>query len=325
MNNAAHSSHDDLHDHEGLAFDMQRLLDSASPTSRLVDSVAPVPRLFGRRQVILGFAGGTGALALLAACGSDSTTTNSTTTISTTPNSVAESTQATIDTTATTQGSTAETVSTAAAVTETSPGAEIPDETAGPYPGDGTNGPNALADSGVVRNDIRTSFGSLSGTAEGIATTVSLTVVEADTGAPLPGAAVYLWHCDREGKYSMYDIESENYLRGVQVADDTGLITFTSIFPGCYAGRWPHAHFEVYSSLDEATVGTQAIKTSQMAYPEAACNEAYATSGYETSVQNLTRSTLASDNVFRDGVDDQMATITGSPEGGFVASLLVRV
>ena len=43
---------------------------------------------------------------------------------------------------------------------------EIPEETAGPYPGDGSNGPNVLAESGVVRSDITTSFGDASGVAE---------------------------------------------------------------------------------------------------------------------------------------------------------------
>ena len=41
-------------------------------------------------------------------------------------------------------------------------------------------------------------------------------------------------------------VEDQNYLRGVQVADADGVVTFTSIFPACYAGRWPHIHFEVY-------------------------------------------------------------------------------
>lgn len=58
---------------------------------------------------------------------------------------------------------------------------------------------------------------------------------------------------------------------------------------------------------------------------EAACVEADATAGYENSVQNLTRSSLASDNVFGDGADDQIATVSGSPDDGDTASLLVRV
>ena len=131
--------------------------------------------------------------------------------------------------------------------------AEIPEETAGPFPGDGSNGPNVLTESGIVRSDIRSSFGSASGVAEGVPLTLELTVVEADTGEPLAGAAVYLWHCDRNGDYSMYSqaAANENYLRGVQEADTAGLVTFTSIFPAAYSGRWPHIHFEVYPSLAE--------------------------------------------------------------------------
>ena len=130
----------------------------------------------------------------------------------------------------------------------------VPEETAGPFPGDGSNGPNVLTESGVVRSDIRSSFGSSTTVAEGVPLAIELTVQDAEC-APLAGAAVYLWHCDRDGNYSMYSeaAADENYLRGVQEADDTGLVTFTSIFPACYPGRWPHIHFEVYPSLELAT------------------------------------------------------------------------
>ena len=304
---------DDHHEDEGLAADLPLLL--RRPDQMSVEPERP-RESFGRRR-FLQFAGGAGAVTLLAACGSSSSTATST---PATSNTAATSTPATSNTAATSTATATATDSTTAAA-----GAEIPDETAGPYPGDGTNGPNALTESGVVRQDIRAGFGSSTGVAEGIPSTVILTVVEADTGAPLPGAAVYLWHCDRDGRYSLYDIPDENYLRGVQTADDGGVITFTSIFPGCYAGRWPHAHFEVYSSLDEATVGTQAIKTSQLAYPETACNEAYATSGYETSVRNIAQTTLDGDNVFSDGYDDQLGAVSGSPNEGYTVSLVVRV
>ena len=91
-----------------------------------------------------------------------------------------------------------------------------PEETAGPYPGDGSNGPDVLNQSEVVRGDIRSSFGSFSGTAAGIPLTVKLRVVDLTNGAsPLANAAVYLWHCDRDGKYSLYTIQNQNYLRGV--------------------------------------------------------------------------------------------------------------
>jgi protocatechuate 3,4-dioxygenase beta subunit len=196
-------------------------------------------------------------------------------------------------------------------------GVEIPTETAGPFPADGSNGPNALEASGVVRRDITSSFGTGSGKAEGVPLTVTLTLLDNANGCvPLAGAAVYAWHCDREGRYSLYDrgLANENYLRGVQEADANGQVTFTSVFPGAYSGRWPHIHFEVFESMDNATAAGQVLAVSQIALTKAACDDVYATSGYEASVRNMTRTTLQSDNVFRnDGGIYQLATMTSSP------------
>ena len=202
---------------------------------------------------------------------------------------------------------------------------EIDQETAGPYPGDGSNGPNVLTQSGVVRSDIRSSFGTMSGTAEGVGLTIALTVTAAAGGAPLPGAAVYLWHCDRDGAYSLYDVPEQNYLRGVQQADAAGRVTFTSIFPAAYSGRWPHIHFEVYPDLASATSSDRAVTTSQLALPQAVCDQVYALDGYESSVENMAETSLASDNVFRDGADAQLAAMTGSVAGELTAALTVPV
>ncbi|MDO8251972.1 MAG: intradiol ring-cleavage dioxygenase, partial [Rhodoferax sp.] len=139
--------------------------------------------------------------------------------------------------------------------------AVIPSETAGPYPGDGSNSngsgiANALTLSGIVRSDIRSSIAGSSTTAPGVPLTVTLKLVNTGAScAALSGYAIYLWHCNRDGGYSMYSsgITAENYLRGVQVTDSNGEVTFTTIFPGCYSGRWPHIHFEVYASLAAAT------------------------------------------------------------------------
>ncbi|WP_243060798.1 intradiol ring-cleavage dioxygenase [Nocardioides sp. SR21] len=206
---------------------------------------------------------------------------------------------------------------------------EIPEETAGPYPGDGSNGVNVLAESGVVRSDLTTSFGSASGVAEGVPVTIRLKVLDlnGDDATAMAGAAVYLWHCDREGRYSMYDqeIADENYLRGVQETDADGRVEFTSIFPACYDGRWPHMHFEVYRSLDDATSYTNKLRTSQLALPQDVCETVYATEGYDTSVDNLARVSLDSDNVFADGHSLQMAAVTGSVDSGYTISLNVPV
>jgi len=205
---------------------------------------------------------------------------------------------------------------------------EVPDETGGPYPGDGSNGPNVLDDSGIVRRDIRSSFGTSTTTAQGVPLTIALTVRDASTGDVVPGAAVYVWHCDRSGGYSLYGrgIEDENYLRGVQAVDASGTVTFTSIFPACYAGRWPHVHFEVYGDLDTAVASGPIVKTSQIALPKEACEAVYATSGYEQSVRNLSQVSLAGDNVFGDdGGIHQVATMSGDVTSGYVAALTIGV
>ncbi len=206
---------------------------------------------------------------------------------------------------------------------------EIPTETAGPFPGDGSNGPNVLNQSGIVRSDITSSFGSASGVAKGVPLTINLSIVEvARSCAALASAAVYVWHCDREGRYSLYSRTAvdQTYLRGVQQADGSGRVTFQTIFPAAYQGRWPHIHFEVYPSLAAATSGGDSLALSQLALPGEACKEVYATSGYETSVRNLAQTSLARDGVFRDdGGVRQLATVTGSVGGGLVANLTVPV
>ncbi|MFW6775484.1 3,4-dioxygenase subunit beta [Nocardioides sp. CPCC 205120] len=207
---------------------------------------------------------------------------------------------------------------------------DIPEETNGPYPADGSNGVNVLTASGIVRRDITTSFGDASGVAEGVPLTIELKVYDnaADGITPYEGAAVYLWHCDRDGAYSLYSsgIEGENYLRGVQVAQADGSLSFTSIFPATYPGRWPHLHFEVYPSVDDATSASGKLRTSQIAFPQDVCDEVYGTTqGYDASVGNLAQVSLDSDNVFSDGHSLQMATLTGSVAEGYVLRLNVPV
>jgi len=204
----------------------------------------------------------------------------------------------------------------------------IPEETAGPFPGDGSNGPDVLSQTGVVRKDIRKSFGSSTTVAEGIPLSISLALQDAEDCAPLAGAAVYVWHCDRDGDYSLYSqaAANENYLRGVQAAGDDGVVTFDSIFPACYQGRWPHIHFEVYPSLETATDEANKIAVSQIALPKDVCDAVYATAGYEQSVRNLSSLSLQTDMVFADdGGVRQLGAMTGDVASGYGVSLTVPV
>lgn len=236
-------------------------------------------------------------------------------------------------------GDTSTTTSSSTDSTNTSTGtssgtcAVIPEETGGPYPGDGTNSNasgivNVLTMSGIVRPDIRSSINGASGTALGIPLTIKLKINNAKNScASAAGFAVYLWHCDRDGNYSLYSsgITNQNYLRGVQEADASGEMSFTTIVPGCYSGRIPHVHFEVYPSLAKSTSAQNRVKTSQFTFPMSMLNEAYTNSGYSTSVRNLAQISYATDNVFSDGTSLQMVSVTGNATDGYVATLTVNV
>ncbi|KEP72384.1 3,4-dioxygenase subunit beta, partial [Microbacterium sp. SUBG005] len=129
--------------------------------------------------------------------------------------------------------------------------------------------------------------------AAGVPMTLTLTIFDTANGdVPFAGAAVYVWHCDTEGNYSMYSsgIENETYLRGVQVVGDDGVVSFTSIFPGCYDGRWPHIHFEVYPTVDAITDASNAIATSGRPAAGQPRETVYAdASMYPSSASNLSR------------------------------------
>jgi protocatechuate 3,4-dioxygenase beta subunit len=290
--------HDDQHDHphdHSLAADLAAMLNLNRD----------------RRQTLRWLLAGASALPIIGCGGgsSDAATTATTTTPATT------------------------TTTTPTTTTPTGSCSVIPEETGGPYPADGTNTNasgivNVLTQSGVVRSDIRSSFNGASGTAAGVPLTIKLQLVNVNGScATLEGFAVYLWHCDRDGNYSLYSsgVTTENYLRGVQVSDSTGNLSFTSIYPGCYSGRVPHVHFEVYRTLTAATSASNRIKTSQFAFPDASSNAVYATTGYSASVRNMAQISLATDNVFSDGYSLQLASVTGNVTDGYVATLTVGV
>ena len=204
---------------------------------------------------------------------------------------------------------------------------KVPSETLGPFPADGTNGPDVLLQSGIVRSDIRPSFGNFHGVAAGIPLRYEITILDSVSCAPFAGAALYVWQCDKDGLYTMYSSGklNENYLRGVQVADSTGTVAFQAVFPGCYPGRWPHLHFEVHNTLAQATSSATPRLTSQLALPAAACSAVYATSAYAASAAPYRGVSLATDGVFRDGYSKQLATVTGNTTTGYTAKLTISV
>jgi protocatechuate 3,4-dioxygenase beta subunit len=305
---------DDLH--RGLAFDLGSMVS---------------------RRTVLATALGAGAAALLAACsGDDDAVSSSTTDASTSPTTTTEATTTPADSRPGSGGAPPGGSSpggppsvggdTAGGTTTTNSDSgvsAVPEETAGPYPGDGSNGVNALTETGVVRRDITSSFGSASGTADGVPMTLQMTIIDVSTQQPLEGAAVYVWHCDAEGRYSLYSdgVTEENYLRGVQIADADGAVTFTSIYPACYSGRWPHIHYEVYPSEASITDADNKIATSQLALPDDANQAVYGDARYPGSAADYGRVSLESDNVFSDGTTNEEPAVTGDVTAGYTLTI----
>jgi len=287
----------------------------------MAEDLPRIEALMARRRALKWFAGA-GTAALVAGCGgSDGSSSDVAVVSGSTPTPTATATP---------------TPTATATPTPTATGACIadPTETAGPYPGDGTNTSsgstsNVLTVSGIVRSDIRPSFISSTTVATGVLVTITLTVVNVNaTCAPLAGYAVYLWHADREGHYSLYSAPTESYLRGVQVTDANGQVTFTTIFPPAYDGRWPHYHFEVFSSLSNALGGKYAVLTSQLCMPEALCNTIFAdTTTYPSAKSIFSKVSLSTDNVFGDNTAAQIAqqtpTFTGNVSAGYTATALI--
>lgn len=297
-----------MHDHDTIEHDHGH---------RMADDLPRLRALLERRRALKWFAGA-GTAAIVAGCGgsdSDTVTTAATTASATaTPTSLPTPTP---------------TSGTAGCLAD-------PAETAGPYPGDGTNTAsgstsNVLTVSGIVRSDIRASFISSTTIAGGVKVVLTLTLVNVNAAcAPLADYAIYLWHCDRSGNYSLYTARTESYLRGVQVTDAAGQVTFTTIFPGCYDGRWPHIHFEVFSSLSNALSGRYAVLTSQLAMPAPTCTTVYAdTTTYPLSSSNFVRVSLSSDNVFGDNSAAQIAqqtpVFTGNSTAGYTAAATIGI
>jgi protocatechuate 3,4-dioxygenase beta subunit len=195
--------------------------------------------------------------------------------------------------------------------------AVIPSETQGPFPLLAI-----LSNSAMVRQDITESK-------TGVPLTLTLTLEDVNNAcAPIAGAAVYIWHCDKDGEYSGYSSNTngnhlgETFLRGIQLSDANGQVTFTTIFPGWYAGRITHIHLQVYLNDNLAVTATA---TSQLAFPQTVTAAVYASSLYAARGQNTSVTSFAADNVFSDGTTYQMASVSGSVASGLVASLNVGI
>ncbi|GGC89619.1 cadherin-like beta sandwich domain-containing protein [Undibacterium terreum] len=192
----------------------------------------------------------------------------------------------------------------------------IPQETEGPYPLLAI-----LSNSAIMRKDIRESK-------TGLPLTLNLTLTNVNQlCAPITNAAVYIWHCDKDGGYSGYSSQQngnhqgETYLRGIQITDANGQVSFTTVYPGWYAGRVTHIHAQVYINDNLSVTATA---TTQFAFSETINTAVYNTALY-THGQNTSVPTNASDQVFSDGYSTQLLSLSGDTANGYVASLTMSI
>ena len=252
-----------------------------------------VDRRLTRRQA-LNAIGTVGLGAFLAACVSNSTSTtiagSSTTSTTSSP------------TTTVTVASTGTTAITAIDCVL------VPEMTEGPY----------YLDLDLVRSDITEDRA-------GAPLALSIVVASMEGCTPIQDAAVDLWHCDAEGIYSGFVAASTGqgsgtddsiFLRGTQLTDANGQVTFQTLYPGWYQGRTVHMHMKVH-------VGGSQIHTTQLFFDDAFTDQVYSSNEPYSSRNN--RDMLnGKDGIYLGGGEATTLTVTES-DGGYAATLVVGV
>ncbi|WP_453061137.1 intradiol ring-cleavage dioxygenase [Streptomyces mexicanus] len=141
----------------------------------------------------------------------------------------------------------------------------------------------------------------------GIPLVLVLRAVDGSTCEPLRNSAIEIWHCDASGVYSGYTqvgngggtppgpppsgtptappdgpgggvggghatpTDDLTWLRGIQMTDHQGFVTFRTVFPGWYTGRAVHVHTKVHtggSRTSDGYTGGRTCHTGQFYFSE---------------------------------------------------------
>jgi protocatechuate 3,4-dioxygenase beta subunit len=160
-----------------------------------------------------------------------------------------------------------------------------------------TQGPYYL-DRDLVRGDI-------SGGRPGVPVQLDLLVADAAC-RPRPGAAVDVWYCDAGGTYSGVLGNTGTFLRGTQLADAEGRVSFQGIYPGWYTGRCVHFHVKVH-------VGGRDIHTGQLFIDQSLNDRIAAMTPYSSNRAGRVRN--ESDGIFRQTAGLSMLPLTAEGSG----------
>ncbi|WP_445146606.1 dioxygenase family protein [Dyella sp. Tek66A03] len=191
----------------------------------------------------------------------------------------------------------------------------------------------------------------------GLPLTLRFEIVDSRTCRPLSGTALEVWHCDAQGEYSGFAgqgapggpgmgpppsgrppgpppgvggpmgmgshppksvaTDELTFLRGVQVADARGEVTFQTIYPGYYMGRCNHIHMKLHVGgqlTDGRYRSGHVVHTGQLFFEEHASIAAMENAPYQR--RGTTRTTLREDSVYTTQHGEQsIATLTPAATG----------
>lgn len=193
---------------------------------------------------------------------------------------------------------------------------------------EGEIGPYFTDDSATAynRSDIRSNIDG-SSVQSGIPLTLHVYVYDFDNScAPYVGSQVDIWHCNASGIYSNEAVEStlgQTWLRGYQLTDTNGAVTFKTIIPGWYQGRTTHIHLRVRSTYSNASSTSDGTNTTQLFFPQATMDTIYTTvSPYSSKGKNTT--TNAADRVYTTQTGGKMEVVlSGDNVNGYVATIII--
>ncbi len=193
----------------------------------------------------------------------------------------------------------------------------VPTVEVGPFPWPSGDGKTLSTDQILFRRDITEGI-------SGVPFTLILSLVNVnDNGNPITNANVVVWHCDKAGDYSEYanqqgglDETGKSFLRGIQMTDANGQVTFKTIYPGWYPGRTTHIHLDIF-------LGTVWNVASQIAFPENISSAVYSTSLYSSRGQKDTPN--SSDNAFGAKLSSLLLNVTGDSTNGYTGTLTVPI
>ena len=194
-----------------------------------------------------------------------------------------------------------------------------------------TEGPYWVTDSasGYNRSDIRSDIAGTN-TQSGVLFTLVLYVYDRKNSCvAMQNVQVDIWHCNAAGIYSGIksstngngvDYTSQSWLRGYQLTDSTGRVSFTTIVPGWYTGRATHIHIRFRSTYDTSSDGS--TNTAQLFFDQTFVDTLDTTvSPYSSEGKNSV--TNAGDSVYVSEGGTTILSLSGSASAGYTAAFSV--